>query len=239
MLSIEKIQRRGRACSARAKSKSCAASLGRPRSAPTGGGNRKEECRMGKILILYYSRYGATRKMADEIAHGVEMVADTEACVRTVPPVRPINEKNDESLDPDHSPFVTLEELKHCDGLALGSPTRFGNIAAPLKHFLDGTSALWQSGDLVNKPAACFTSTASLHGGQETTLLSMMLPLLHHGCILIGVPYTETALFKTKTGGTPYGPSHLALNTNDPLTADEIQVCRTLGLRLATLAKKL
>ncbi len=155
------------------------------------------------LLVLYYSRYGATQKMAELIALGIESVAGVQALIRTVAPIN-LDEKP--PLLPEQGPpFVTLDDLKNCDGLALGSPTRFGNMAAPLKYFLDSTSNLWMSGALVGKPAVVFTSTASMHGGQETTLLSMMLPLLHHGMLIMGIPYTEPELTTTLEGGTPYG----------------------------------
>lgn len=195
---------------------------------------------MPAILILYYSRYGATAKMANEIARGVEKVSGMEAIVRTVPPVSATTEAVAPQIPEEGPPYATLDDIKNCAGIALGSPTRFGNMAAPLKYFLDNTSALWQSGALIGKPAAVFTSTASLHGGQESTLLSMMLPLLHHGAIMVGVPYSESNLFTTQSGGTPYGPSHLAgQNSQLPLTEEEKAICQTLGTRLATLALKL
>lgn len=192
------------------------------------------------ILVLYYSLKGNTAKMAEAIAHGVESVTGMEARIRTVPAISAKTEASESSIPADGPPYATLDDLKNCAGLALGSPTRFGNMAAALKYFLDGTSALWQAGALINKPAGCFTSTASLHGGQETTLLSMQLPLLHHGMIIVGVPYSETHLFTTTTGGTPYGPSHMAGTNSDCTISDaEKNICRTLGKRLATLALKL
>lgn len=192
------------------------------------------------ILILYYSRYGATQQMAEAIAHGVEQMTGIEARVRTVPNVSPNHEASEPAVPDDGAPFVTLEDLEQCSGLALGSPTRFGNMAAPLKHFLDTTSGLWMQGSLINKPAAVFTSTGSLHGGQETTLISMMLPLIHHGMVMVGVPYSESALSETRTGGTPYGPSHHAgPESNLPISTHEKQLCHALGKRLATLAMKL
>lgn len=195
---------------------------------------------MPYILVLYYSRYGATQKMAQEIAEGVEMIDGLEARLRTVPAVSANCEATESKVPSEGAPFATLDDLSGCAGLALGSPTRFGNMAAPLKYFLDGTSGLWQSGALIDKPACCFTSTASLHGGQETTLLSMMLPLIHHGMIYVGTPYSETDLVKTTTGGTPYGPSHHAgPDSQSPLSEHEINLCRATGKRLATLAKKL
>ncbi len=192
---------------------------------------------MPEILVLYYSRYGAVAEMAHHIARGIETVPGAQARVRTVPDVSPSTQTAAPAVPPDGAPYVALDDLKECIGLALGSPTRFGNMAAPLKHFLDGTSALWISGSLVNKPAAVFTSSSSLHGGQETTLLSMMLPLLHHGMVILGIPYTEAALNRTQTGGTPYGASHVAGPDNKlPLSNDEKALCQTLGARLARSA---
>ena len=195
---------------------------------------------MKNILILYYSRYGATAKMAEQIARGVEMQEGVTATIRTVPPVSPTTESTDSAIPETGPPFATLDDLIECAGLILGSPTRFGNMAAPPKYFLDTTSALWMSGALTNKPAAVFTSTASLHGGQETTLLSMMLPLLHHGMLLMGLPYAEPDLTTTQTGGTPYGPSHLAgINSNLPLSEEEKRLCKALGKRLAEITLKI
>ena len=164
---------------------------------------------MRYILILYYSRHGATAEMAHHIARGVE-AAGLEARLRTVPAVSTVCEATEEAVPASGAPYVELDDLRNCAGLALGSPTRFGNMAAPMKYFLDGTSALWLSGALAGKPAGVFTSTSSLHGGQESTLLSMMLPLLHHGMLVMGLPYSETDLLHTRSGGTPYGPSPLA-----------------------------
>ncbi len=195
---------------------------------------------MAYILVLYYSRKGATAQMAQEVARGVDSVNGIEARIRTVPAVSPNTEISEDSIPVSGPPYATLEDLTECAGLALGSPTRFGNMAAPLKYFLDTTGALWQSGALIGKPAGCFTSTASLHGGQETTLISMMLPLIHQGMIILGTPYSETALFNTTTGGTPYGPSHLAgADSNFPLSDNERQLSRSLGKRLAVTALKL
>jgi len=192
------------------------------------------------ILVLYYSRYGATANMAQLIARGVESVHQLQARIRTVPAVSTTCEAIENDIPQQGPPYVTLEDLSECCGLILGSPTRFGNMAAPLKYFLDGTSALWLSGSLAAKPAAVFTSTASMHGGQETTLLSMMLPLMHHGMLLMGLPYTEAELIHTKTGGTPYGPSHLAsLDHNEPISGDEKKLCTALGKRVAQVALKL
>jgi len=165
---------------------------------------------MPYVLILYYSRYGATAEMARIIARGVEEVPGIEARLRTVAPVSTVCEATQDSIPRSGAPYAELDDLRHCAGLALGSPTRFGNMAAPLKYFLDGTSPLWLSGALIGKPGAVFSSTASIHGGQETTLLSMMLPLLHHGMLILGLPYSETDLLRTTSGGTPYGPTHLA-----------------------------
>ena len=187
------------------------------------------------ILVLYYSRHGATAEMARLIARGAES-AGMEARLRTVPEVSSVCEATADSIPAEGAPYATLEDLEHCSGLALGSPTRFGNMAAPLKYFLDSSSKLWMSGALIGKPAAVFTSTSSLHGGQETTLMSMMLPLLHHGMLVCGVPYSETGLLNTDAGGTPYGPSHLAGSDSDlPLTDIEQHLCRALGSRLAGL----
>lgn len=192
------------------------------------------------ILVLYYSRHGATRDMAHLIARGVETVAGIEARIRTVPEVSAESEQISGPVPDQGAPYADLADLQDCAGLALGSPTRFGNMAAPLKYFLDSTSSLWLSGALIDKPAIVFTSTSSLHGGQESTLLSMMLPLLHHGMIILGQPYRDTELLKTHTGGTPYGPSHLAGPASDlPLSDDERQLCRSLGKRLATKALRL
>jgi NAD(P)H dehydrogenase (quinone) len=190
---------------------------------------------MIKILILYYSRDGATAEMANHIARGVESVAGAEAVLRTVPVVSTVCEKTAESIPAHGAIYATLGDLKTCDGLALGSPTRFGNMASPLKYFLDSTTEIWFSGALAGKPAGVFTSTGSMHGGQESTLLTMMLPLMHHGMLILGLPYTETALRETTSGGTPYGPSHLSLE-HTGLTDHEKSLCRALGTRLATIA---
>lgn len=192
------------------------------------------------ILVLFYSRYGATSAMAQQIARGVEQVAGIESRVRTVPAVSTTIEATQPPVPDNGAIYCTEEDLKHCAGLILGSPTRFGNMAAPMKYFLDNTSSLWLNGDLADKPAAVFTSTASLHGGQESTLLSMMLPLMHHGMIITGIPYSEAALNHTRTGGTPYGASHLATgDTPDRLSDDEIILCQALGKRVARLALQL
>ena len=198
---------------------------------------------MLNILILYYSRHGATRKLAEWIAEGVEQVKACEARLRTVAPIIYNEQKMpvlDEAPASSGAPYVDLEDLKQCSGLALGSPTRFGNMAAPLKLFWDSTSSLWLSGELSGKPACVFTSTGSLHGGQETTLLSMMLPLLHHGMLLLGIPYTETALLTTSTGGSPYGATHWAgAHNQHSFSDDEKKLAIALGRRLAETASKL
>jgi NAD(P)H dehydrogenase (quinone) len=191
------------------------------------------------ILVLYYSRHGATAEMARQIARGVEL-GGMEARLRTVPAVSAECAAVAAEIPEDGAPYASLDDLRDCAGLALGSPTRFGNMASALKHFLDGSSALWLSGELVGKPAGVFTSTASLHGGQESTLLSMLLPLLHHGMLVCGLPYSESALLQTRGGGTPYGPSHHAgADGKRALDPDEISLCRALGRRLAETAVKL
>jgi len=192
------------------------------------------------ILVLFYSRGGATAEMARQIARGVEQVKGVESRLRTVPPVSPTCEATDPDVPSDGPLYCEAEDLRHCAGLILGSPTRFGNMAAPLKHFIDQTSDLWLSGALVDKPAAVFTSTSSLHGGQETTLLSMMTPLLHHGMVLAGLPYSEPGLMTTTSGGTPYGASHWAGDDNGRVVDDrEAALCRALGTRVARLAQGL
>jgi len=192
------------------------------------------------VLVLYYSRYGATAEMAEWVSQGVNSVIGIEARVRTVPAVSPNSEASEPRVPNAGPPYATLEDLQSCAGLALGSPTRFGNMAAPLKYFLDSTGGMWQSGGLANKPAGCFTSTASMHGGQETTLVSMMFPLIHHGMIIVGVPYTQTELIATNTGGTPYGPSHLAgPESKNAISADEKTICIAFGKRLAEITMKL
>jgi NAD(P)H dehydrogenase (quinone) len=195
---------------------------------------------MRYILVLYYSRYGATAEMARQIARGVEEIPEIEARLRTVPPVSPLCEAVADPIPEEGAPYASLDDLRDCAGLALGSPTRFGNMAAAMKHFIDGSSPLWLSGGLIGKPAAVFTSTSSLHGGQETTLISMTLPLLHHGMLILGLPYSETDLLHTNSGGTPYGPSHLAgIDSKLPLSAEEKRLCQALGRRLATTAARL
>ena len=189
------------------------------------------------ILVLYYSRTGAVAALAQHIARGVAYVDGIDARMRTVPPVSTTCEAMDPLVPDEGAPYVSLEDLKNCAGLALGSPTRFGNMAAPLKYFLDSTSSLWLSGDLVGKPASVFSSSASMHGGQETTLTSMMLPLLHQGMLLLGLPYTDSALNETQTGGTPYGATHVAGSNNDlPLSSHEVVLAKNLGERLAKTA---
>lgn len=191
------------------------------------------------ILVLYYSRHGATAQMAQQIARGVEM-GGLEARIRTVPGVSTVCEATAPEIPEEGALYASLDDLRHCSGLALGSPTRYGNMAAALKYFLDGTNSLWLTGELVGKPAAVFTSTASLHGGQESTLLSMLLPLLHHGMLVTGLPYSESALLETKGGGTPYGASHFAgTDGKRALDEHEITLCRALGKRLATIALQL
>lgn len=192
------------------------------------------------ILVLYYSRYGATAKMAQLIARGVEEVNGIEARIRTVPAVSTTIEATEPTIPAEGAPYVSLTDLEQCAGLAMGSPTRFGNMAAPMKYFIDGTIGLWMSGALINKPAGVFTSTSSLHGGQEVTLLSMMIPLIHHGMIIVGSPYSNPELLSTTTGGTPYGPSHLAGGESQlPISPEEENLCKALGKRLGQLALKL
>lgn len=192
------------------------------------------------VLVLYYSRTGQTAEMATQISRGVSRVNGVEARIRTVPPVSPDTESSLPAVPGSGAPYASKDDLAGCAGLAIGSPTRFGNMAAPLKHFLDNTGDLWLNGTLSGRPAGAFTSTGSLHGGQEATLLSMMLPLLHHGMVLCGVPYSESALNETSSGGTPYGPSHWAgTGEQQPLTSHEKIVCQSFGERLGTLARKL
>jgi NAD(P)H dehydrogenase (quinone) len=195
---------------------------------------------MSYILVLYYSRNGSVKQMAQYIARGVESVPAVEAMIRTVPPVSPTSEATDPSVPDTGAPYATLKDLQDCCGLALGSPTRFGNMAAPMKYFIDQTSNLWLSGKLINKPAAVFSSTATLHGGQESTLLSMMLPLFHLGFVLLGLPYSEPDLNTTQSGGTPYGPTHVSgSNGKKTITEEEQRLCIALGKRLAEFAVKL
>ena len=192
------------------------------------------------VLVLYYSRYGATAQMAQLIGRGVEEIDGIEAKIRTVPAVSTVCEASQDDIPSSGALYADYDELKNCSGLALGSPTRYGNMAAALKYYLDGTNDLWMAGDLIDKPAGVFTSTSSLHGGQETTLTSMMLPLFHHGMMLLGIPYSESALIHTREGGTPYGPSHWANTDNkQPVSEHEAQLCKALGNRLAKTALKL
>jgi len=195
---------------------------------------------MTNILVLFYSRNGSVAEMARHISHGIESVSDCKATLRTVPPVSTTCESTEPDIPESGSPYATHEDLINCDGLALGSPTRFGNMAAPMKYFIDSTSDIWASGDLAGKPATVFSSTASLHGGQETTLISMMLPLLHQGMIMLGLPYTESGLFANDGGGTPYGATHVAGSNNElPINDNEKALCIAVGKRLAEVSKKL
>ena len=195
---------------------------------------------MPDILVLYYSRGGSVAQLARQIARGVEEVPGMQARLRTVPPVAPVTETAAAPVPEDGAPYVVKADLAQCAGLAIGSPTRFGNMAAPLKHFIDTLGAEWASGTLAGKPAAAFTSTATQHGGQESTLLTMLLPLMHHGMVVLGIPFTEAALSTTRTGGTPYGASHVAGAEDDPqLSDDEKTLARALGRRLAETARKL
>jgi len=190
------------------------------------------------VLVLYYSVYGHTQRMAQQVARGVEE-AGVEARIRTVPPVSFTCEAVEKPVPEEGAPYVSIEDLKHCAGLVMGSPTRFGNMAAAMKYFWDGTSGLWFGGDLVDKPAGVFTSTGSLHGGQETTLLTMMIPLFHHGMVIMGVPYTIPEVMSTASGGTPYGPSHLAgAEGKNALTEEEKKQCKALGQRVGTFVKR-
>ena len=192
------------------------------------------------ILVLYYSRSGATKALAREIAQGVDSVKGVASRLRTVPAVSAVSEAVEDDVPPDGPPYVDAIDLKECYGLILGSPTRFGNMAAPLKYFLDGTGSEWPSGTLIGKPAAFFTTTSTLHGGQETTPLSMMLPLLHHGMLIVGLPYSESDLSTTTTGGGPYGASHVTWNRDaDTLSDEEKRLAQALGARVADIALKL
>ena len=195
---------------------------------------------MPYILILYYSHHGATAEMANYIARGIAEINGIEARIRTVPKVSTVCEAVEDTIPTTGAPYATLEDVRDCTGIILGSPTRFGNMAAPLKYFIDGLLPLWLSGSLISKPAAVFSSTGSLHGGQETTLISMMLPLIHHGAVIVGLPYNEVDLITTQTGGTPYGPTHVAGNdSKNPITEEEKRLCKALGKRVATIALKL
>ncbi|WP_297576743.1 NAD(P)H:quinone oxidoreductase [uncultured Deefgea sp.] len=195
---------------------------------------------MTEILVLYYSTHGATRQMAQLIARGIEATAGCSARLRTVPRISTVCEATEADIPNTGAPYVTLNDLLECDGLALGSPTRFGNMAAPMKYFWDSTIADWLKGTLIGKPASVFTSSGTLHGGNESTLLTMMLPLLHHGMLIVGTPYSETALMSTTTGGTPYGPSHWAgTESNQAISDSERVLCLAQGRRLAEIALKL
>ena len=195
---------------------------------------------MAEILVLYYSRSGSVAKLARQVARGVGEVAGMSARLRTVPPVAAVTQQAAPPVPDEGAPYVQASDLAECAALVLGSPTRFGNMAAPLKHFIDGLGAEWASGTLVDKPAAVFTSTSTQHGGQESTLLSMQIPLLHHGCVIVGIPYTEPTLSTTRTGGSPYGASHVAGVENDPQPSEEESVlARALGRRVAQLAARL
>ncbi|HEY8009881.1 MAG TPA: NAD(P)H:quinone oxidoreductase [Rudaea sp.] len=195
---------------------------------------------MPEILIVYYSRTGNVAQLARLVARGVEEVPGMRARLRSVPPVAPVTATATPPVPEEGAPYATLDDLRECAGVILGSPTRFGNMAAPLKHFIDSTGAEWASGTLVGKPAAAFTSTSTMHGGQESTLLTMLLPLLHHGALIVGLPFTEAALNSTTTGGTPYGASHVTgTNADRALSEDSRVLARTLGRRVATIAAKL
>ena len=195
---------------------------------------------MPDILVLYYSRGGSVARLARQIARGVGEVDGMQARLRSLPPVAPVTQTAAPPEPEDGAPYVDKRDLAECAGLLLGSPTRFGNMAAPVKYFVDTLGAEWASGALVGKPAAVFTSTATMHGGQESTLLTMLVPLLHHGCVIAGIPFTESALNTTRSGGTPYGASHVAgVEDNPELSEDEAQLARALGRRVAELAKRL
>lgn len=193
-----------------------------------------------EILVLYYSPGGTTAEMANVIAHGVEEIDGMEARIRTVPPVSPVTEASEKAI-PDKGPlYATLDDLEQCAGLVLGCPTHFGNMPAAMKHFIDSTSSLWMSGKLAGKPAGVFSASTSMHGGQESTLLTMILPLLHHGMLIVGLPYTQTELFSTESGGTPYGATRLTSDIESrPLSEDERTLCLSLGRRVSDTAKKL
>ncbi len=200
----------------------------------------KENATPMEILVLYYSRHGSVAQLARLIARGIEEVDGVRARLRQVPPVASITQASAPPVPEAGAPYVLRSDLAECAGLILGSPTRFGNMAAPLKHFLDSTPAEWASGTLAGKPCAVFTSTSTMHGGQESTLLSMLLPLLHHGMLVVGIPFTEPALSRTTTGGTPYGASHVAGVDHDrPISADERTLARVLGRRVADVARRL
>lgn len=193
-----------------------------------------------EILVLYYSATGSVKALAQAVARGIESVEGVRARVRTVPKVAPVTEKAAPPVPGQGAPYADLRDLAECAGVALGSPTRFGNMAAPLKHFIDGMGSDWARGTLAGKPAAVFSSTASMHGGQEATLISMMLPLLHHGMLIVGIPYTEPELNSTRSGGTPYGATHVSGAANDrPVSDEETKLAFALGKRLATVARQL
>ena len=192
---------------------------------------------MTRVLVVYYSRTGSVEALARQVARGVESVPGVTASIRAVPPVSPVNEAVAPEIPAEGPPYATAGDLAEADGLILGSPTRFGNMAAPMKHFLDSTGELWVSGALAGRPAGVFTSTGTMHGGQESTLLTMMLPLLHHGLVIVGLPFTDTALTETRSGGTPYGASHVAGQPPSPsLTEHERTLARALGARVADIA---
>lgn len=195
---------------------------------------------MIEVLVLYYSKFGATEALAREVCQGVDTVDEVTSRLRTVPAVSGVTEATADAIPDDGPPYATIDDLRECAGLVMGSPTRFGNMAASLKYFLDGTGSEWLSGTLAGKPAGVFTSTSTLHGGQETTLLSMALPLLHHGMLITGLPYTEDALSATTSGGTPYGASHVSWNRDaDRLSDEEKHLARVLGKRVAGIAARL
>jgi len=214
----------------------------RPRNTHQGytSRNTRTDTHMPDILVLYYSRGGSVARLARLIARGIEEVDGMRARLRSVPPVAAVTQQSAPPVPEEGAPYVEKQDLVECAGLAIGSPTRFGNMAAPMKHFIDGLGSEWASGTLAGKPAAVFTSTSTMHGGNEATLLSMQVPLLHHGCVLVGIPYTEPALNTTRTGGTPYGASHVAGLQDDPQPSDdEAALARALGRRLALIAGKL
>jgi NAD(P)H dehydrogenase (quinone) len=195
---------------------------------------------MSEVLVLYYSRSGKVAQLARLVARGIEEVPGVSARIRSVPPVAAVTESAQPPVPEDGAPYVSHEDLRECAGLVLGSPTRFGNMAAPLKHFIDSLGAEWASGTLEGKPAGVFTSSSTMHGGQESTLLTMMLPLLHHGMLLVGIPFTEAALNRTTTGGTPYGASHVdGANGDRPISEDEKILARSLGKRVAEICSRL
>ena len=194
---------------------------------------------MPQILVVYYSRYGSVSRMAQQIALGVEAVSGCSAIIRCVPDVSPNHEQTQPPVPEDGPPYASMDDLKNCDGLLIGSPSYFGNMAAPLKYFLDQSSQVWLSGALIGKPAGVFTATSSHHGGQESLLISMMIPLMHHGMIISGIPYSEPALQQPQTGGTPYGASHVSGKQGQQLSEHESDICKALGRQIAELSKKL